>query len=224
MSNEPKLGPHLDDEELVHADDTIIGKAVRWSLLVLISMGVLLGGALFLFKRKPASAPAKLTQLAPPVSPSRPQAEIPEAKFVDITTGAGITFVHNNGAYVEKLLPESMGSGAAFLDYDNDGHQDLLFINSTWWPWHVLENKQPTTMALYRNDGHGRFTDVTKNSGLDVSFYGMGAAIGDYDNDGLDDLFVTAVGGNHLFHNDGQGKFHKVTQAAGVGGSTNDWS
>ena len=150
--------------------------------------------------------------------------EIPVAKFTDITREAGITFVHNNGAYGDKLLPETMGGGVAFFDYDNDGHQDLLFINSTYWPGHIPEGKPPPTMALYHNDGHGHFTDVTKGSGLDVSFYGMGVAIGDYDNDGLPDVFITAVGGNHLFHNDGHGKFHEVTQEAGVGGSTNDWS
>ena len=146
------------------------------------------------------------------------------AKFTDITKEAGITFIHNNGAYGEKLLPETMGGGVAFFDYDNDGHQDLLFINSCDWPWHSPRSKPPTTMALYHNDGHGHFTDVTEGSGLDVSFYGMGVAIGDYDNDGLPDVFITAVGGNHLFHNDGHGKFHEVTQEAGVGGSTNDWS
>jgi hypothetical protein len=150
--------------------------------------------------------------------------EIPAAKFTDITRESGITFVQNNGAYGDKLLPETLGGGVAFLDYDNDGHQDLLFINSTWWPGHVPEGKTPTMMALYRNDGHGRFTDVTLGSGLDVSFYGTGVAIGDYDNDGLPDVFITAVGGNHLFHNDGHGKFHEVTKEAGVGGSTNDWS
>jgi hypothetical protein len=150
--------------------------------------------------------------------------EIPAAKFTDITKLAGITFVHNNGAYGEKLLPETMGSGVAFFDYDNDGAQDLLFVNSTYWPGHIPEGKQPTTMALYHNDGHGHFTDVTKDSGLDVSFYGTGVAIGDYDNDGLPDVFITTVGGNHLFHNDGHGKFHDVTQAAGVGGSASDWS
>ncbi|MFZ0828232.1 MAG: CRTAC1 family protein [Verrucomicrobiia bacterium] len=150
--------------------------------------------------------------------------EIPVAKFTDITKAAGITFVQNNGAYGDKLLPETLGSGVAFFDYDNDGHQDLLFINSTWWPGHVPEGKSPTTMALYHNDGHGHFTDVTKGSGLDVSFYGTGVAVGDYDNDGLPDVFITAVGGNHLFHNDGHGKFHEVTQEAGVGGSTHDWS
>jgi hypothetical protein len=150
--------------------------------------------------------------------------EIPTVKFADITKESGITFVHNNGAYGEKLLPESMSGGVAFLDYDNDDAQDLLFINSTYWPGHIPEGKSPSTMALYHNDGHGHFTDVTKDSGLDVSYYGTGVSIGDYDNDGLPDIFITGVGGNHLFHNDGHGKFHDVTSAAGVGDSTKDWS
>ena len=150
--------------------------------------------------------------------------EIPVVKFTDITRESGIHFVHDNGAYGDKLLPETMGGGVAFLDYDNDGKPDLLFINGTSWPGHAPEGKPASTMALYHNDGHGHFTDVTKGSGLDVSYYGMGVAIGDYDNDGLVDVFITAVGGNHLFHNDGRGKFHEVTAEAGVGGSTNDWS
>src|SRR6185369_9566737 len=224
MSNTPTPKPDHDDEELVHADDTIIGKAVRWSLVVLVIGAVLFGGAVFLLKRKSAPPPAQVTRLDAPVSPNRTQAEIPVAKFTDITKEAGITFVHNNGAYGEKLLPETMGGGVAFLDFDDDGQQDLLFINSTWWPWRIPEGKPPTTMALYRNDGRGHFADVTKGSGLDVSFYGMGAAIGDYDNDGRDDVFITAVGGNHLFHNEGQGRFKEVTPVSGVGGATNDWS
>ena len=104
--------------------------------------------------------------------------EIPLAKFTDVTKEAGITFTQNNGAYGDKLLPETLGGGVAFFDYDNEGRQDLLFINSTWWPGHAPDGKGPTTMALYHNDGHGHFTDVTAGSGLDVSFYGMGVAIG----------------------------------------------
>jgi hypothetical protein len=145
------------------------------------------------------------------------------ARFTDITREAGVTFVHNNGAYGDKLLPETMGGGVAFFDFDNDGHQDLLFINSTWWPGHIPEGKQPTTMALYRNDGKGRFTDVTKGSGLDVSLYGMGVAVGDFDNDGLADVFITGVGGNRLFRNEGEGKFRAqrraLPEAAGSDGT-----
>src|SRR5258707_9557138 len=105
--------------------------------------------------------------------------EIPVAEFTDVTTEAGIHFVHANGAYGDKLLPETMGGGVAFFDFDNDGALDLLFVNSTYWPGHVPDGKQPTTLALYHNDGRGHFRDVTPGSGLDVSCYGMGAAIGD---------------------------------------------
>ena len=151
-------------------------------------------------------------------------AEIPVAKFTDITREAGITFRHVNGAYGEKLLPETMGGGVAFFDFDNDGFPDLLFINSCYWPGHVPPGKSQPTMALYHNDGHGHFADVTQGSGLDITAYGMGVAIGDYDNDGLPDVFITAIGGNHLFHNEGGGKFREATQEAGVGGSPEFWS
>ncbi len=150
--------------------------------------------------------------------------EMPGVRFTDITRDAGITFAHVNGAYGEKFLPETMGGGVAFFDPVGDGNQDLLFINSCYWPVHAREGAPPPAMALYRNDGHGHFTDVSKGSGLDVSLYGMGVAIGDYDNDGLDDVFVTAVGGNHLFHNEGNRKFKDFTVQAGLGGATNDWS
>jgi hypothetical protein len=150
--------------------------------------------------------------------------EIPPAKFTDVTKEARITFVHNNGAYGDKLLPETMGGGVAFFDFDNDGDQDLLFVNSAYWPGHVPSGKQPTTMALYRNDGKGRFTDVTAESGLDFSAYGMGVAVGDYDNDGLPDVFITCVGKNHLLHNEGQGKFRDVTESGDVGGASDGWS
>jgi enediyne biosynthesis protein E4 len=150
--------------------------------------------------------------------------EIPLAQFTDITSTAGIGFVHNNGAYGDKLLPETMGGGVAFFDYDGDGHPDLLFINSTYWPNHVPDGKSTTPLALYHNNGHGGFVDVTAGSGLDISLYGMGVAVGDYDNDGLPDVFVTAVGLNRLFHNEGQGKFREITSVAGLQGEPEAWS
>src|SRR5216110_413892 len=222
--NQNSTQPPEEQGELAHADDTVIGKAVRWSLLGFAAIAVIAGGILIVLKRKPAPLPPKITQLNAPTVPKIPNAEIPVARFTDITREAGIAFVHNNGAYGEKLLPETMGGGVAFFDFDNDGALDLLFVNSTYWPGHVPDGKQPTTLALYHNDGWGRFRDVTPGSGLDVSCYGMGVAIGDYDNDGLDDVFVTAVGGNHLFRNEGNGKFQETTAAAALVGSTNDWS
>ena len=113
-----------------------------------------------------------------------------------------------------------MGSGVAFLDYDGDGDPDLFFVNSSPWPGH--EVKPPPTQALYRNDGKGHFDDVTKAAGLDKTFYGQGVAVGDYDNDGDPDLYVTAIGGGHLFRNDGKGHFEDVTEAANAKGP-NGW-
>ncbi|HJT77476.1 MAG TPA: CRTAC1 family protein, partial [Gemmataceae bacterium] len=147
--------------------------------------------------------------------------DVPHVPFADITTAAGIRFRHTNGAFGQKLLPETMGGGVAFIDFDRDGKQDLLFINSCWWPGHEGKGPAPT-LALYRNKGNDAFEDVTKEAGLDLTFYGMGVTVGDYDNDGWPDLFVTGVGGNHLFHNeagpDGKRRFVEVTKQAGVGG------
>ena len=227
MSDERKPAlpePPEDSEELAHYDDAVIGRAFRWSAIALVLLVVVGAGAYVVFHRKPAPAAAKLTKIAAPEHVAAAPADVPVARFTDITAASGITFTHVNGAYGEKLLPETMGGGVAFLDYDGDGNQDLLFINSTYWPGHAPEGKQPPTMALYHNDGHGHFTDVTAGSGLDVSFYGMGVAVGDYDNDGLPDVFISGVGGNHLFHNEGNGKFKDVTSAAGVGGTGKDWS
>ena len=219
------MKPNLPDEneELASADDSAIGPAVKWSLLALLFL-VIVGGVVFFLKTKKAAAPVRQTKLTAPTSAGKPAIEIPEARFSDVTRSAGISFVHNNGAYGDKLLPETMGGGVAFLDFDNDGHQDLLLVNSTYWPGKIPPGKSPTTAALYRNDGRGNFTDVTAGSGLDVPLYGMGVAVGDYDNDGLPDVLLTAVGGCRLFHNEGGGKFRDVTVAAGVGGLTNDWS
>jgi hypothetical protein len=154
-----------------------------------------------------------------------PSAAAPAAAFVDITRQAGITFEHENGAEGQKLLPETMGGGVAFLDYNNDGRQDLLFVDSRPWPWSPRATARPqrSRLVLYRNDGGGHFTDVTQAAGLAADLYGMGVAAADYDNDGWVDLFVTAVGSNHLFHNVA-GRFVDVTAPAGVEGRLGQWS
>ena len=135
-------------------------------------------------------------------------------RFTDVTTAAGIQFRHNSGAFGGKFLPETLGSGCAFLDYDGDGWQDILLINGSDWPGH---KKSRTTLRLYHNNGNGTFTDVTSRAGLDVELYGMGVAVGDYDNDGFPDILITCVGQNRLFHNTGKGTFVDVTNAAGLG-------
>jgi enediyne biosynthesis protein E4 len=139
----------------------------------------------------------------------------PGFKLVDVTAQAGIHFHHNNGAFGGKLLPETLGSGCAFLDYDGDGWQDILLINGSDWPGH---KRQRSTMRLYRNNRNGTFTDVTRAAGLDVEMYGMGVAVGDYNNDGFPDIFVTCVGQNRLFRNTGKGTFIDVTQKSGFAG------
>jgi enediyne biosynthesis protein E4 len=160
---------------------------------------------------QPKVVPSSIPKPAAPVLPPTVATEtLPAVKFVEITKEAGITFVHANGATGEKLLPETMGSGVAFLDYDGDGDQDLFLVNSCSWPGH--ETADPSTQALYRNDGHGHFEDVTKQARLDQSYYGMGVAVGDFDDDGDPDLFVTALGGCYLYRNDGAGHFDDVTQ------------
>jgi hypothetical protein len=140
--------------------------------------------------------------------------EDPTITFEDVTQRAGISFVHDNGAFGNKYLPEAMGPGVGFIDYDNDGWPDIFLVNGMDWPGHKSKHATP---HLYHNQ-HGTFTDVTHNAGVDIEMYGMGVAVGDYDNDGYDDLFVTAVGQSHLFHNNGDGTFTDVTQKAGLWG------
>ena len=136
-------------------------------------------------------------------------------QFRDVTQQSGIRFVHNNGAFGKKFLPETMGPGVAFIDYDNDGWPDIFLVNGADWPGHVQKHSTP---KLFHNNRDGTFTDVTHKAGLDIDIYGMGVAVGDYDNDGYDDLFITAYGQNRLFHNNGNGTFSDATQKAGLSG------
>ena len=147
-----------------------------------------------------------------PVLPQTPRQTA--VQFADVTAEAGIRFQHNNGAFGKKYLPETMGSGVAFFDFDNDGDQDLLFVNGKSWPGQ--RSAGPATAALYRNRGNGTFEDVTRGSGFDREIYGMGLAIGDYDNDGDPDVYLTALGPNLLLRNEGGARFVDVSAAAGV--------
>jgi hypothetical protein len=135
--------------------------------------------------------------------------------FSEVTpASSGIHFVHSSGSSEQKYLPESTGAGCAFLDYDNDGWMDIYLVNSGpcdfWTPPKSLRN------ALYRNNRDGTFTDVTEKAGVAGGGYGMGAAVGDYDADGLPDLYVTQYGRSILYHNNGDGTFSDVTAKAGV--------
>ncbi len=219
-------------------DDAIVGQAFVWSgglLLVLIAVGV--GIALWLRGQQPPVVEVKTVLEKPRVRETR-VAEVPAMPFTDITESAGIRFIHENGSAGEKLLPETMGGGCAFLDYDGDGDQDILLVNSSRWVWDTRTAEAPPTLALYRNDGDCKFVEVTIEVGLNVTMYGQGVAVGDYDSDGDVDLFVSAVGPNvpgdtkprteqgtgpnRLFRNDG-GKFVDATAEAGVAGCEDDW-
>jgi enediyne biosynthesis protein E4 len=196
----------------------IAARAVKWSLFVALIVAVASCNVATAQVPPQAVGHAASTetstkqgqQPAKPRSSVRPSGPI---EFTDVTSQAGIYFKHNSGAFGKKFLPETMGSGVCFLDYDNDGWQDILFVNSTDWPEHQTGKSFP---ALYHNNHDGTFTDVTRAAGLAIEMYGMGCAIGDYDNDGYPDIYITAVGSNHLFHNLGNGKFSDVTAKAGV--------
>jgi hypothetical protein len=141
----------------------------------------------------------------------------PQPSFLlkDVTQQAGIDFRHNSGAYGGKLLPETLGSGCAFLDYDRDGYPDILLVNSMDWPGH---QRTRSALKLYKNNRNGTFSDVTRAAGLDIELYGMGIAVADYNNDGFPDILITCVGQNRLFLNTGKGTFRDATKASGLAG------
>jgi len=212
-----------DDSQQPEQDDEIIGTAFVGSLIVFAVLGI--GGYLTFQYLKPIAELVELDSISTklPSVADVEEIELPQILWTDITTSAGIDFVHENGAAGEKLLPETMGGGCAFLDYDNDGDQDLLFVNSQHWPWSDQDESPLATMTLYANDGTGKFTNVTSETGLDVSLYGMGVACGDFDADGWVDLFISCLGQDRLYRND-SGKFIDVTESAGVGGLPESWS
>ncbi len=171
-----------------------------------------------------AQHPGRTVASVPPVPTSgpgvtnsqEPPATADHVQFVDITGDAGIRWQHFSGARGKKYMPEIETPGCAFIDYDGDGRPDILLLNGADWP-EITSNRKHSRLALYHNDGNNRFTDVTAASGLNVEMHSMGVAVGDYDNDGRDDLYITCIlGPCHLYHNDGNGHFSDVTTQAGV--------
>ena len=211
--------------------ETRIRRAFFISALLILIAATLIAAVLWLGNKQPAEEQIIDADIATPSVPEHPTADqatasnpgVPPAlHFTDITEQAGVDFVHVNGAFGDRLMPETIGSGAAFFDYDRDGDQDLFLVNSHEWADHETLTSTPT-QALYSNNGSGRFTDVTAESGLDITTYGMGVAIGDIDGDQWPDLYLTSLTGNRLFRNHA-GRFEEVTENAGVGGGSDTWS
>jgi hypothetical protein len=209
----------------INAAERRVRRALLQTLAV-ICAALLLAGAALLW-RQLAQAPAAPSVEAVINTPDKAKRRGAEQQqrttlmFKDITDSAGIRFVHINGAYGERLMPETMGSGAAFFDYDNDGDQDLFLVNSTYWADH--QGPAQPRHALYANDGAGHFRDVSEQAGLALSDYGMGVAVGDFDGDGWRDLFIACLGRDRLLRNQ-QGRFIDISDSAGVSGGAQDWS
>jgi len=207
------------DEQNEDQDDAIVGSALKWSGIVIIVL--VIGVVLYLVSQKQEKKEKDIVrdQIAAPEKLSFHSSERPQVTFRSYESG--IDFIHENGAVGEKLLPETMGGGVAVFDYDNDGDDDILFVNGTSWPFAKTQSK--ATQALYQNDGTGRFRNVTKETGLNRRFYGMGVAVGDVDNDGDKDVFFSAVGKNHYFQNQ-NGHFKELTDPVGLPGEKDAWS
>lgn len=210
----------------VTGNDQVIGRAFNYSMLF-IAVALVVVGVIFFLNRETQqvpvrdsvpTAPTQSENLIEPSAeplPTRPQ-------FVNITSASGIDFMHINGAQGDRMLPETMGGGVSFFDYDQDGDQDILLVNSNHWLWDSEQDSEHNSLELYSNDGHGQFTAVV-NFGLVSQSYAMGATIGDIDNDADLDVYITAVGGNQLFRNDGAAGFTEITGQAGLIGRQ-DWS
>ncbi|WP_404308527.1 CRTAC1 family protein [Neorhodopirellula lusitana] len=237
MTDSPKLPSSIDNPGVADEDvenDAVIGSALRGSMIVLAAVCLPVGVVLaYLSLNKPIEESTETAVTLPEVRQVN-EATIPSLLLSDVTEESGIDFSHESGRYGERLLPETMGSGVAVLDFNDDGHEDVLLVNSQRWPWEAgsegndsdasESSATPTTTCkLFAGDGKFRFTDVSQQAGLDVALYGMGAAVGDFDNDGDSDVFLSAVGKNRLFRND-NGKFVDVTDQAGVSGTEEAWS
>jgi enediyne biosynthesis protein E4 len=212
---------HLEEESTLSAEDE--ARARRTSrvvallaLIILAVVGVVLWKV---YAKTEVQEDEQVFENRAPEANQNDEVQIPRVVFREAAADLGLKFRHHNGATGEKFLPETMGSGACFFDLDDDGDPDLFLVNSA--PWE--DAAAAATGRLFRNDG-GRFVDITEGSGLDVVLYGMGVAAGDFDGDGREDLFLTAVGRNRLFRNLGGGRFEDVSASAGIAIDDERWS
>lgn len=218
--SENKNDPSTDDEQ----NDEVIASAVKRSgiaVVAIAAVGVCILGVVQLLKPPPEED--KRTEIVLPEDRAVDQLTVPALQLTDITESSGIDWIHEAGMDGEKLLPETMGGGVAVFDFDRDGDQDLLFVGGEDWEWTKTKNPSPRSLCLFENDGKANFEDVTQQAGLGVSLYGMSPVVGDFDNDGWVDLYITAVGENLLFRNN-SGVFQDVTVASGAAGQATDWS
>ena len=213
--------PAHAEDELVPEDDQIIGRALRRSLIVICGLVAIFALVTFLRREEPEPEQV-LEKTVGEIASLKPEAAVvPDVRFTDVTRQAGIDFERNDGATGDKLLPETMGGGAAFLDFDGDGDQDLLFVDGA--PIAAAAEAGSSSHRLYENDGTGAFTDVTAAWGLAEATVGMGVAVADYDADGRVDVFITGLGTNQLWRNTGS-SFEQVAAQAGVAGSPDQWT
>jgi enediyne biosynthesis protein E4 len=219
----PPTDLNPDEEFEEERDDAVIAKAFKWSVVVIAVVATGVGATLWLTRDKVEPEVTTDGSTVLPNLDAGIDMDLPKIPFVDFTKDSGIKFVHERGASKEKLLPETMGGSCAVIDFNSDGLQDLVFINSKKWDWEADDSTAPATLSAWENKGDMTFEEVTRSVGLDISIYGMGAAVGDFDNDGDSDLYVTAVGANLLLRNDG-GKFVNITATSGVAGDPEEWS
>ena len=195
--------------QLPQGNDQVIADFFKKSILVIAIIVLLIMLFMYLTQDRQEAGVVVEKEYQPPSQLSK-QVEIPHVVFVEESVKRGLIFKHNNGATGERMLPETMGSGVAFIDFDNDGDEDVVFANGSSWPWDEEQNVQSDKAAsqqIFANDGKGYFSNVTVKMGLDEIFYGTGIAVGDVNNDGYDDLFIAAVGENRLYINQQGQKF-----------------
>jgi len=216
----------MNEQEVGQAEQAISrpGRRIRWAL-VAVATAVVIAGVCWWFNRPlPPSPVQPLKQVMPPLDPFIDLSLFPSVILKDVSAELGVDFVHENGAVGSLFMPEPLGSGGGFFDYDNDGDPDLLLLSCCRIADYLDPPAEGRSVVLYENDGRGHFTDVTAGSGLEIACYAMGLAMADYDNDGWRDIFVTSLGRNRLFRCTGKGKYEEVTRQAGVGGSGQPWS